>query len=192
VRPDKMIVIEGIDGSGKTTLAKHIAKKYKLPFYKFPVYKDFKILKDFLEGKKTLKEEATFLLFLANILINTNEQKAVYDRYVFSSIAYAHSFDIEKAVNIVNSLPFLKPDILIYLDVDPLTAFKRKTEQRKREKNMKVSIRENEEVLTNVRKRYLYLAERRFMTEWFIIDANKNMKNVFKEAEKIVEMHLKK
>jgi dTMP kinase len=185
-----MIVIEGIDGSGKTTLAKHIAKKYNLPFYKFPVYKDFKILKDFLQGKKALKEEATFLLFLANILINTKEQKAVYDRYVFSSIAYAHSLDIEKAVNIVNSLPFLKPEILIYLDVDPLTAVKRKIGQ-KRGKNRKVSIRENEEVLTIVRKRYLYLAERRFMTEWFIIDANKNLENVFKEAEKIVEMHLK-
>jgi len=186
-----MIVIEGIDGSGKTTVAKHIAKKYNLPFYKFPVYKDFKILKDFLEGKKALKEEATFLLFLANILINTKEQKAVYDRYVFSSIAYAHSLDIEKAVKIVNSLPFLKPELLIYLDVDPLTAVKRKIGQKKRGKNRKVSIRENEEVLTIVRKRYLYLAERRFMTEWFIIDANKNLENVFKEADKIVMAYLK-
>ena len=182
-----MIVIEGIDGSGKTTIAKYISKKYTLQFYKFPVYKDFKILKDFLNGKKNISEEAAFLLFLSNVLINTKDKEGVYDRYVFSSIAYAYCFDIKNAMRIVNSLPFIKPDVLIYVDIDPLISLERKSK-----KTYKANIRENEKILSVVRDRYLYMAKRNFMVKWNIIDSSKSLDNVIMNVENVIEHYLKK
>ncbi|MEM4295843.1 MAG: hypothetical protein QXS91_03490, partial [Candidatus Anstonellales archaeon] len=103
-----MIVIEGIDGAGKTTLAHYLKDKYKLPLFAFPDYKNFDIIKKFLHGEIKMNEKAAYLLFLANITAKQEEiemaKKCIIDRYVFSTISYAHSVNLNIAMNVVKHL----------------------------------------------------------------------------------------
>jgi dTMP kinase len=174
----KMIVIEGLDGAGKTTIAKYLEKELDLKLYKFPDYKGFSILEDFLKGKIKLKDKSSFLIFLANIMEKIDKNKeGIYDRYIFSTIAYATTIDVEKAMKIVELLDFPKPYVVLYFDVKPQTAL-----ERKKNLGKKLSVREKIENLNKVYKRYHYMLSKSFYAKWLLIDANKELDEVKKQA----------
>jgi len=185
-----MIVIEGLDGSGKTTLAKYLAKNYGLKLYKFPDYRGFEVIKRFLEGKEKLNEEAAYLLFLSNIIARTKDENGIYDRYVFSTVAYAYNFNIKNAINILKNLHIKKPDLIIYLDINAEMALKRKMEQFNKRKE-KRSIREKLDILKIVKRRYDYMASTNLFGKWKRIDASKNIDEMLKEGERIIERYIK-
>jgi len=139
------IAIEGIDGSGKSTQAKNIAKRLEAEGHK--VYLTFeptdmrigKMIRSILGGKEKADEKVIAALFVADrldhILHETNGilkkladgYTVITDRYYFSSYAYhgAHmSMDWVIASNKM-AAEILKPDVNIFVDVSPKVAMKR-------------------------------------------------------------------
>jgi len=95
----KIIVVEGYDGTGKTTLAKSLAIKMKNGIY-FPnpkgrssFTKDMYVL---MKKHIDINEDAKILMFLANHIININDMNklkdqgktVICDRSILSTLAY--------------------------------------------------------------------------------------------------------
>jgi dTMP kinase len=156
------ICIEGLDGSGKTTQAKLLTEKLRKSHSavytaepsrgKIGTY----IRNRCLYGEKRLSTVVEALLFAADriehveneVLPALNEGKLVIsDRYVYSSLAYqgAAGLSIEW-IEKVNEHA-LKPDLAVFIDVDPNTVL----ERLKRRK----SVMENLETQQKVRDVYL-------------------------------------
>ena len=125
----KIIVFEGIDGSGKTyhlnKVSKYLIKK-KIKFIKIREpggSKNSEIIRGFLLNKKAnLKKKTDLLLYLAArnenfenlIKPNINKKVILIDRFIDSTIAYQHyGFNInKKIINKLNNfiLGSFKPD----------------------------------------------------------------------------------
>ena len=125
------IVIEGIDGSGKTHLAKALGDALENCFVTAepnPKCVGFDAIKGHLEGVKPLSDKALMFLFAANRDQHIEDyinpalaagKHVVCDRYIMSSVVYQG--DIAATIN----RGFLKPDLVIFIDVSPETALKR-------------------------------------------------------------------
>ena len=161
------IVIEGLDGSGKTTQATLLTKKLS---------EDHKILltaepsrgktgtfirEGYLYEDKRLPTEAEALLFAADRIEHLyseikpalDEGKLVIcDRYIYSSLAYQGSAGLSlEWIKTINARA-LQPDFSIFIDVSPERVIERL--QRKK------SVMETLETQTKVREIYLkYVAK---------------------------------
>lgn len=145
MKKNRFIAIEGIDGSGKSTQAKNIAKRLEAEGHK--VYLTFeptdmrigKMIRSILGGKEKADEKVIAALFVADrldhILHETNGilkklaegYTVITDRYYFSSYAYhgAH-MDIDWVIaSNKMAAEILKPDVNIFIDVSPEVAMKR-------------------------------------------------------------------
>jgi dTMP kinase len=167
VKKGIFLVIEGLDGSGKTTqaalLAEKLIKNYHVLLTAEPSRgKIGTFIRDCcLYENKRLPTEAEALLFAADRIehIQTelkpalNEGKLVIcDRYVYSSLAYqgsvALSLDWIKTIN----ARALQPDFSLFIDVPPERVLKRL--QRKK------SVMETLETQQRVREVYLKFVEK--------------------------------
>lgn len=176
-----IIVFEGIDGCGKDTQIKLLRKRLDFTFMRYPT-NNFSILNDYLEKKITLSSKCLFHLFLADI---ANEQEkleavaktnvAVLSRYVFSTIAYeVDGISYEQGKRIVEATSFIKPDLVLYLDITPETA-----QERKRKQKQLDSYEKNLNYLAQVRANYLRLYEEQFLArKWVKIDGSKSIEEV--------------
>jgi dTMP kinase len=156
------ICIEGLDGSGKTTQAKLLAKKLRKSYNavytaepsrgKIGTY----IRERCLYGKKRLSSAVEALLFAADriehvenvVLPALNAGKLVIsDRYLYSSLAYQGAAGLSlEWIEKINEHA-LKPDLAIFIDVDPKTAMRRL--------KLKKSVMENMKTQQKVRDVYL-------------------------------------
>ena len=110
----KIIVFEGIDGSGKTyhinEVSKYLTKK-KIRFIKIREpggSKNSEVIRNFILNKKSnLKKKTDLLLYLAArnenfenlIKPNINKKVILLDRFVCSTVAYQHyGFKINKSI----------------------------------------------------------------------------------------------
>lgn len=169
------IAIEGIDGSGKSSQAKLLAKKLEDAGHK--VYATFEptneyigsILRDILRGKRKADHRTIAGLFLADRLDHLlNEDYGVVkklsdgytvvtDRYYFSSYAYhGIHMDMDWVIN-ANAMcaHILKPAVNIFIDVSPETAMQRIAANRD---NMELF--ETLDTLKNVRSKYFQAFEK--------------------------------
>ncbi len=160
------IVIEGLDGSGKTTqaliLAKRLSETYQIHLTAEP--SKGKIGAFIREGclyeDTRLPIEAEALLFAADRIEHQTElnpalkegRLVICDRYVYSSLAYQGSaglsLDWIKAIN----ARALQPDLCIFIDVPPELVLERL--QRKK------SVMETLETQQKVREIYLKYVEK--------------------------------
>jgi dTMP kinase len=108
----------------------------------------------------------------------------VSDRYMYSSIAYqtASGAPFEWVME-VNKWA-LKPDLAIYLDVDPLTGLKRRQSMESRFPEF-----EKLEFAERVRKVYLELVSRGLLVK---VDASRPIEEVYKDVERLVVDRLTK
>ncbi len=157
MKKGKLIVIEGIDGCGKTTLIKKLKKHFSLQ--KFIFTKEpggtslgLKLREIINKGKKEITEKAEFLLFAADrnqhfqhlIIPALKKGKIIIsDRMADSSLAYqgyGRGVDI-KMIKKINKwvTSNTTPDITIYLHITPEVAF-----QRIRKRNLKLTNFEKE------------------------------------------------
>ncbi len=132
------IVIEGIDGSGKSEQFQRLTKRLKKRGYKLvttreptKVYPVGRLIEKVLREEEQVSEEALALLFAADRADHTErkikpalEEGAVVvsDRYVHSSLAY-QSRGMGKALDLdwikkINRYA-LEPDAVIFLDISP-------------------------------------------------------------------------
>ncbi|MET1123886.1 MAG: dTMP kinase [Archaeoglobaceae archaeon] len=189
-----LIAIEGIDGAGKTTIAKFLAEELRKRGYDVVVLKEpsdseyGKLLKSL---KRRLSAEEELDLFLKdrkvdverNILPALREGKVVImDRYYYSNVAYqaARGLDGER-IKRLNEEIAPKPDLVILLDVDVGEALRRISNRKER------TVFEEKDYLEEVRKKFLEFADNRVV----VIDASRPLEDVKREVLRVVESTLR-
>ena len=128
----RLIVIEGCDGAGKTTLFNQLKEVF--PGYEYLTFPDRttekgKQLDEILQGKQSLSKEEKHRLFTDNRweLQDTIKEflydgiSVICDRYSHSGVAYSMAGGLSKEWCLEQEKGLLKPDVVIFLDVDPKT-----------------------------------------------------------------------
>lgn len=192
VRKGFLIVIEGIDGAGKSTQAEILMKRlrekgFDVVYFREPSQSRWgREIKKKASDPESLTPEEELDLFIKdrkdnvkkNLKPALEEKKVIIlDRYYFSTIAYqgAKGIDRERIWR-TNEEFAVKPDLVFILDVDPREGLDR-IKNRKR----KDALFERAEYLAKVREIF-----RSFRGEEFIhIDASKPKNEVSAEIEKI-------
>lgn len=164
----KFIVFEGIDGSGKTTQLKLLSKR--LEGEGIPCCNTFEptdspfgsLIHQCMTGRIQTDEKTIACLFAADRLDHLNNKTngilekinngitVISDRYYFSSYAY-HAVHMPMGWVIETNKPSaeaLRPDLNIFLDIDPKESLKRITSRSSIERYEKIDI------LTKVRQKY--------------------------------------
>ncbi len=188
----KLVVVDGIDQSGKKTQTQMLARKiqkfgYHTSIWSFPDYATplGRQLKLYLAGRIRFDFHAVHLLYSANKWENAasiaREVKlgrvVVINRYTPSNLAYgiAHGLSANWLERLEMDLP--KPDLVLILDVSPRVSFERKRQLRDVHE-------ENLSYLRKVRDAYLRLARKH---GWKIIDGECDAGIVSLELWKFVQ-----
>ena len=181
-RKGVFIVIEGLDGSGKTTqanlLTQRLSKTHSVMFTAEPSQGKIGayIRKCCLYEDKRLPTEAEALLFAADRIEHLqseikpaleNGKIVICDRYTYSSLAYQGSAGLSLDwIKTINSRA-LQPDFAIFIDVSPEKVLERL--QRKK------SVMETLETQRKVREVYLKYVEK---GELISVDGDKSKEAV--------------
>ncbi|MBW1615406.1 MAG: dTMP kinase [Deltaproteobacteria bacterium] len=165
----KFIVFEGIDGSGKSTQVKRLANR--LIKEKKNICKTFEptdgpigsLARQMMTGRIKADNKTIALLFAAdridhllndiNGIVSMLKKgiNVISDRYYFSSYAYQSSYiKMERIIeaNII-SAQTMRPDVNIFIDINPQTAF-----NRLKKKRSLLELYENITDMQKVRKSY--------------------------------------
>jgi dTMP kinase len=187
------LVIEGLDGSGKTTqaalLAEKLSKTYKVLLTAEPSRGKIGtfIRENCLYEKVRLPTEAEALLFAADRIEHMQKELkpaldegklVICDRYVYSSFAYQGSAGLSLDwIKTINARA-LQPDFSIFIDVPPQKVIERL--QRKK------SVMETLETQQKVREVYLKYVEK---GELIRVDGDKDKALVANELyTKVMEL----
>jgi dTMP kinase len=174
----KLIVFEGIDGSGKTTQAKYFAKKLNAFYFREPKF--FK--KEILQEIHPLTELFLFLADRSEVYSRIKDvlknKNVVLDRSFPSTLAYQLiGRNLKKLIPINDYLKIdflsrqkIETDLVIVFDVSVDIALKRLKKKTKFEKK---------KFLMKVRKAYLSLAKK---FNWYVIDGSKDKNEVRKNV----------
>lgn len=189
------IVIEGLDGSGKTTQAKILAQKlsksHNAVFTAEPSNGKIGtfIRKKILYGESRSPISVEALLFAADRIdhIQKEVQPAldegklvISDRYFYSSLAYQGSAGLDlQWIETINQLA-LKPDLALFIDVPPDVVLERLRRRK--------SVMEKLETQRNVYHIYKKFIEK---GELVRIDGDKPKNEVAKETLAVVTAFLK-
>lgn len=137
------VAIEGIDGTGKTTLANSLKKiledDYSIYLTHEPSNSEagLKLRKSFTEGRLSPEEEAK--LFVEDRKIHIKDEIlphlnsgfiVITDRYYFSNIAYQGAVGVPTSVLKSMNSEFILPNLVLYLDLDVDEALSRITKNR--------------------------------------------------------------
>ena len=188
----KIIVFEGIDGAGKTTISKILYK-----FLREKNYNTVLTQEPFTNEITQLIKKAGWrdpvlltLLFSADRayhikwLMDRKPEIVIMDRYYYSTIAYQSVLGVEEDwIQNVNS-KFPKPDITFLLDMNEEEALKRL------KKDDQFNFEEKITSLKLVRNKYLELARK---YNFIVLDATDTIENIAKKASSIIcsSMNLK-
>jgi thymidylate kinase len=168
-----IVAIEGIDGVGKTSVAKVLAKSIKGDYINTPPV-DYKPLKLFFELPE--RSAKARLLFYAgslweiweNIIERCKVRPVVLDRYTLSTLLYHETLLNEDIFNIYNNAFPPNADITISLDVSEKTVMNRL--QEKATKSFDTDL-ENDRVLQrNLAKKYKKYSQYVINTDLLTID----------------------
>jgi dTMP kinase len=191
------VVLEGIDGSGKTTIAKMLVERLRVMGYnaEYTFEPTDSEIVELIRGVYRAYRDAYIdaLAFALDRLIHLKRRViplleegyiVVSDRYMYSSIAYqtASGAPLEWVME-VNRWA-LKPDLAIYLDVDPLTGLKRRQSMESRFPEF-----EKLEFIERVRRVYLELVSRGLLVK---VNASRPVEEVYKDVERLVVERLTK
>jgi dTMP kinase len=196
----KFVVIEGGLGSGKTTQVNLLKKELNgWEFYRHPGGTEFgERVRDVVQGLHgyDVEEYASMLGYLASlanltraVVIPKLEEgiNIILDRYWYSTYAYQGSNGAsKKIIKIVSKIATdnLKPDLVIFYDLDPKIGMKRKNgrEDSDRYDVKKISFHKK------VRISYHEL-EKKLGRRWGRIDASKSINEVHAETLKVLKRY---
>ena len=200
----KIIVFEGIDGSGKTFHLNEVSKylnKKKVRFVKFRepggTINSEIIRNIILTNKSTFKKKTDLLLYLAArnenyenlIKPNINKKVILIDRFIDSTMAYQHyGFSINKnIINILNNfvLGNLKPNFTFFHYV-PIKYIKQNISGEKNKYD-----KFNKKFYKNVQDGFIKILKKK--TNKLIIDSSKtkkyNVEIIKNKINKILNIH---
>lgn len=189
------VVLEGVDGSGKSTVCRRVAEALRSEGYRVETTAEptSEGIGAFIRSGKAgrISQRAESLLFVADryehtdsIMEKVSEGAVVIcDRYYASTVAYQSAkLDGDSAdIGWLKGLcePFVqRPDAVVLLDVDPEVSMAR-VESRGEEESKFESIRFQKQV----RDRYLDLAEE---YGFEVVDASRPEDEVFDDVMKII------
>jgi len=191
------ITIEGIDGAGKTTLARSLCKYYVgSRYYHFPV---FRVMRSLIYSPLT-GNYARFFLFLADMshaleeLIIPGLRRGctiICDRYHDSTLAYqcyGYWMELEVTEKIWKIASHgLMPDITLLLDLSPEEG-RRRVQARNKELNQSLDVFEKEprDFPKRVREGFLAL-QKKYSERIYILDAEKSKEEIFNAAKCLIE-----
>ncbi len=192
------IVFEGIDGSGKSTIARRIAEYLESKSYEVFLTEEPTRTWMGRDVRRAIEEEknplSQALLFFADRaehveLIKKNLERGkivISDRYVYSTFAYQGA-QMEKLMPLSQALKWLEevyepmrlePDIVIFLKIEPERGLNFVSTRDFKEKF------EREEFLSRVQEIYMGLAEK---YGFVIVDSNRNLEEVYEDVKNIVD-----
>ncbi len=195
--PGKLIVIEGLDKSGKTTQSKLLFDYYmnicpgKVDLMNFPDYttRIGKEIKSFLHGEIEYSSEVKHILLSANrwekkLDIEQSIKKnnlVILNRYYQSNLVYglANNLNLEWLINLDKGLPI--EDVVIVLDIDPIVS----NERGMANNFLLDEFEKNRVFLEKARNVYLELAKK---FKWHIIKADSDVNNILKKIVNIIEI----
>lgn len=196
--PGKLIVLEGLDGSGQSTQTEILAgflkeKGYRVLKTKEPTGKSKagKLIRKILDKKEKLLPKNLQELFaqdrkwhLRNLIIPALKKGKIVisDRYFFSSFSYgkAKGLSLEKLIKLNDK--FLLPDLVFFLDVKPEVCLKR-IKKRGRERTLFEKQEKLEIVYQNYRKIFKKFKN---LTEIYFISGERSIKKVSEDIKKII------
>jgi len=185
----KFIVIEGLDGCGKTTQLKLLTEKLREQGEKVIETNEptkgsvGKLVRQVLEKKVILPPDALQLLFVADRSDHLKQtikpalsagKVVISDRYLWSTIAYG-SLNLDKNWLLSLHRYCLYPNISIFLEVKPKTCL-----QRIGLRGENKTIFEEEEKLRRVWQTYQWLAKK-FREDIIIIDGERKPEAISRE-----------
>lgn len=192
------IVLDGLDGSGKSSMAKMIhpylsSKGYNALLTSEPTSGKYgKQIRKILAKDKNPKDNAEKLLELfvkdrethlsKRIIPFLNKGKknmVICDRYYYSTIAFQSIQGVNVNLIIEKNKEFLKPDIAFIMDIKPEIALDR-IRSRKKEKF------EQLEFMKRLREKFLELPEI-LEDNIKVIDSSKSQKEIFEEIIREIE-----
>lgn len=200
----KFIVIEGLDGSGKTTQTKIVTEKLTARGINVinqaePTPHEYgKMCREALSGRKKCTKSQLALLFTADRIdhnvnaedgINMHLQRGdtvISDRYYYSTLAYQ---GVDVGMNWLKSLnldceDIRKPDLCVFLDLTPEKSMERINANRSADE---IEIYENLEYLTSIRKRFYNVIDSLKDSENIaVINADGTVEEVAEKIEKAV------
>ncbi|ADD08267.1 dTMP kinase [Candidatus Aciduliprofundum boonei] len=192
------IVFEGIDGSGKSTIARRIAKHLSSLGHDIFLTEEPTTTWMGKDVRRAIEEEknplSQALLFFADraehveaIKKNLEDGKIVIsDRYVYSTFAYQGA-QMEKLMPLDKALKWLEgvyepmrldPDMVILLKIEPRRGLDFVNTRDFKEKF------EREEFLERVQDIYMDLADK---YGFFVVDSNRNLNEVYEDVRKIID-----
>ena len=194
--PGKFIVLEGVDGSGKTTQAKTLVEQLEKEGQKVWLTKNPTnhtigkfVREEILSGKETIPPQAIQYLFAADRVVQQEEiieklkqgYVIISDRYFWSSVAYGMSDLNEISDRILTSYSilsfyhqFIVPDLTLFLEIDSDVSISRIEDKKEKE------IYENREKIEKIINMYKYITDK-FTDELTIIDGSKSLDQVSEE-----------
>lgn len=182
------LVLEGVDGCGKSTVAKLLVdwlereKGRRVYLTAEPTKNRIgRFIREILSGSEEVDPATLALLFTADRLMHVRDEikpalergeVVVCERYIHSTIAYQAAqgvgwqwlYDINKYA--------LKPDLVFYIDADPAAAAKRTKTQ---------EIFENHSFLEKVRDNYL-----KFNDQVVKVGGEKPIPEIFEEIKEVL------
>lgn len=184
VKKGMLFVIEGIDGTGKSTHAKRLAMDYGLAYFREPgSVASAEAIRSVLMNVE-MSKDAQALMFIAartefvrSLLIPTLEsgKSVILDRYYFSTLAYQHGALPWDVFNTLHAwMP--KPDKVLLLECDPEVALSRSQEEN-------VMEREGLDFFKDLHIRYRQVVKGHHTT---IIDANDTLQGVYSDIIKVL------
>ncbi len=193
--PGKFFVLEGVDGSGKTTQAAKLTQylienKYHVLYTKEPtdITQFSKKIREILKNEGLGNKEKLTELFVkdrfyhANKIIRPLLKKGIYvvcDRYYISTLAYQHTQGMDLEYLLKKHEKILKPNITFFIDVSFETQEKRLKKMNREKISFEKHVEFRENLIENYRKICKMLMEKGNKIE--IIDGNRNPEKVFND-----------
>ena len=187
------LVLEGIDGSGKTTIAHKLKEKYErrgkhVLITREPTdYELGKYIRKYLNTVTSRERDPVFeaLIFAADRALHIRRRilphiergyLVISDRYFYSSLAYQSINGIDFSWVLEVNKYMLIPNLAIFLDVTPDDAIKRIHHAR--------NVFEKKRFLEKVYNTYLEMVKRGMLIK---VDGNKNISEVVEEISLLID-----
>lgn len=135
---NKLIVFEGIDGVGKTTLSKLLQNKLKKQGFKAVRYEDaeernsgFNQIKPFIKTQTPI--DSSLLFYISSAIYKSRQIEkllkhnwVICDRYIYSTLAYHKIRKVDPAlIPDIKNMPIRLPDFLFLIKVNDDIRLKR-------------------------------------------------------------------
>ncbi len=185
------VVLEGIDGCGKTTHAKLLkewleGKGKEVVLTAEPTNNEIgQFIRRVLGGSRKVDAKTLALLFTADRYEHLRDEVepalaakkiVISERYYHSTICYQEAQGVEREWLVEINKFARRPDVTLFLDIEPKIGVGRTETQ---------EIFERVDFLEKVRENYLQFDE-----EVVTVDTNKSREEVFAEIKKIIEERL--